>query len=333
MTDAQIAAIQGGTEMWFLLYKNGASFVVPDDAQIELGSTATNYVEHEEQDYTISLGTTELCKIGDYQDKIYKNNGKWYLHKETKKIVLDGTQSSSSVNTSSTNTTRVQYNHYADGGAGYSGYSNLLTFQRNWSADIEGFCFDTSNGGFWIRINKATIGTTASQVNTYLSNNNLICYIPLATPTETEITDTTLLSQLEALEGATTYLGETNINTSGSDLSPLLDVTTYSVDNPSFTITNSGNIYSKPIITIYGLGTVGLYLNGIQVLSLDMGSTTSQITIDVAKLEAYNQETGALMNRNVTGDYNNLVLNVGENTITESGTLQGLEVENYSRWL
>ena len=116
-------------------------------------------------------------------------------------------------------------------------------------------------------------------------------------------------------------------------ISPLLDVTTYSVDNPSFTITNSGNIYSKPIITIYGLGTVGLYLNGIQVLSLDMGSTTSQITIDVAKLEAYNQETGALMNRNVTGDYNNLVLNVGENTITESGTLQGLEVENYSRWL
>ena len=64
-----------------------------------------------------------------------------------------------------------------------------------------------------------------------------------------------------------------------------------------------------------------------------MGETTSQITIDVAKLEAYNQETGALMNRNVTGDYNNLSLNVGENTITESGTLQGLEVENYSRWL
>jgi hypothetical protein len=168
---------------------------------------------------------------------------------------------------------------------------------------------------------------------TWLSTHNTIVYYVLETPTTTQITDDDLITQLEALIGATTYLGQTNIITSGSTLNPLLDVTTYAVDDPSFVITNSGNIYSKPIITIYGLGTIGLYLNGIQVLSLDMGDTTSQITIDVANMEAYNQETGAFMNRHVTGDYSDLAFNVGENTLTESGTLQGIEIENYSRWL
>ena len=167
-----------------------SSTLTISNIQLENGSVATEYSKY--------FTPIELCDIGDYQDYIYRNNGKWYLHKETKKIVLDGTQSSSSVNTSSTNTTRVQYNHYADGGASiYAGYSNLLTFQRNWSTDIEGFSFDSSNGGFWFRINKTTIGTTASEVNTYLSNNNLICYIPLATPTDTEITNTELINQLE----------------------------------------------------------------------------------------------------------------------------------------
>ena len=43
-----------------------------DSIQIEKGSQVTEYEEHKGQSYTIDLGTTELCKIGDYQDRIYK---------------------------------------------------------------------------------------------------------------------------------------------------------------------------------------------------------------------------------------------------------------------
>lgn len=306
--------------------------------QLEKGSTATTYEPYKSQTYDIDLGSIELCKIGDYQDYIYKENGNWYKYSAIGKVVLDGS-------------------NYTIDGWGYNNrgyilisdmksvsYSNNISFLTHFSFDTTvysdgqnnvGYCNRNSNqtSGIYIRFGSSSEINTQSKANTWLSNNLPILYYQLATPTTTQITDTTLLSQLEALAGATTYLGQTNIITNGSDLNPLLEVTTFAVDDPSFVITNSGNINSKPIITIYGLGTVGLYLNGIQVLSLDMGETTSQITIDVAKLEAYNQETGALMNRNVTGDYNNLSLNVGENTITESGTLQGLEVENYSRWL
>ncbi|MDV3426960.1 MAG: hypothetical protein LIR50_07205 [Bacillota bacterium] len=37
--------------------------------------------------YPINLGIIELCKIGTYQDEIYKSSNKWYLHKEIGKIV------------------------------------------------------------------------------------------------------------------------------------------------------------------------------------------------------------------------------------------------------
>ena len=157
--------------------------------QLEKGSVATSYSPYFEP--------IELCKIGDYQDKIYRNNGKWYLSKRNIKIVLDGTQTPSSVS-ASTNTTRVSFNHYADGSSAINQcFCNQLTFARNWSSDTEGVCYDPNNGGFWFRINKTTIGTTASEVNTYLSNNNLICYIPLREPTITEITNTELIEQLE----------------------------------------------------------------------------------------------------------------------------------------
>ena len=44
--------------------------------QIEYGEQASPYVEHQEQNYPINLGTLELCKIGDYQDIIKRSTGK-----------------------------------------------------------------------------------------------------------------------------------------------------------------------------------------------------------------------------------------------------------------
>ena len=260
----------------------------------------------------------------------------WYKYNAIGKVVLDGSESGWAL-FFSTNGVFVNNNVVSSisNATGINCISNYFsnTYSRSYIRSnldsVDNVC--ATNLAELILANKSI--SSVNDFKTWLSTHNTIVYYILATPTTTQITDDDLITQLEALIGATTYLGQTNIITSGTDLNPLLDVTTYAVDDPSFIITNSGNFKSKPIITIYGLGTIGLYLNGIQVLSLDMGETTSQITIDVAKLEAYNQETGALMNRSVTGDYNNLSLNVGENTITESGTLQGIEIENYSRWL
>lgn len=105
-----------------------------------------------------------------------------------------------------------------------------------------------------------------------------------------------------------------------------------SFTNNQITIKNNGNYFSKPIITITGSGTINLSLNNEQVLVIDM-SNASKIVIDTANMEAYNPTNQNLLNRDVTGDYNNLYLNVGSNTISWTGTITEIDIENYSRWL
>ena len=95
-------------------------------------------------------------------------------------------------------------------------------------------------------------------------------------------------------------------------------------------INNSGNIFSKPIITLTGSDTCGIYLNSIQVFSIEFG-TDDSITIDTEALEAYSGTT--LKNRIVTGNYDDFYLRVGVNRIAFTGDVQNFSIKNYSRWL
>ena len=216
-------------------------------------------------------------------------------------------------------------------------------FKPNNNVDILGYCnYFNASGSFTTIGNIALNGnqlvanfstyntTTLNDFKTWLQSHNTSLYYVLATPTDTEITDSTLLSQLNALGNATTYLGTTNISTSGDGLSPILYVQTVAVDDPVLKITNSGNTTAKPIMILYGTGTINLSLNGEQIFVIDL-SSENYITIDVANMEAY--YNGILKNRLVTGNYENFVLNQGENEITFTGTLYSLTISNYSRWI
>lgn len=101
-------------------------------------------------------------------------------------------------------------------------------------------------------------------------------------------------------------------------------------ESKTATITNVGNIFSKPCITVYGSGTVWITLNGEQILKIELGDE-EYITIDAAQMEAY--KNGILKNRLVTGDYKNLALNVGKNTLSFSGNVTKFDIINYSRWI
>lgn len=98
-------------------------------------------------------------------------------------------------------------------------------------------------------------------------------------------------------------------------------------------ITNSGNIYSKPVITIKGTGVINLSLNGSEVLAISLGTGVTGIAIDVDQLNAYNPDTGVFLNRDVVGDYNNLSLAIGKNTLAFTGSVTEISISNYSRWL
>lgn len=115
----------------------------------------------------------------------------------------------------------------------------------------------------------------------------------------------------------------------------LLDtLKTFTITNQtSINIRNNGNIYSKPIITITGTGTINLNLNTEQLFVIDLSNTSSQITLDIANMNAYNPANNNYLNRQVTGDYDNFKLKVGNNTIFWTGTITEITIENYTRWI
>ena len=110
----------------------------------------------------------ELCKIGDYQDYIYKQNNKWYIHKDIGKITDD------------------------------AGSLNITINDMVSNASIYSYC-----GG--------TVSDKTITYDSALVETNTI-YYPLETPTDTEITDSTLLSQLNAVS---LYSGVNNIFAKG----------------------------------------------------------------------------------------------------------------------
>ncbi len=101
-------------------------------------------------------------------------------------------------------------------------------------------------------------------------------------------------------------------------------------DETSISISNAGNIYSKPVLTITGTGTLNITLNDTQVFQITLGDIGS-IVIDTENMDAYNGTT--LLNRSVIGDYDNFKLLVGSNTISWTGTITQINIQNYSRWV
>ena len=107
--------------------------------------------------------------------------------------------------------------------------------------------------------------------------------------------------------------------------------------------TNSGNILSRPIIRVYGSGTVVLsrhYNEGdvTNTITIDMTGITGGLTIDVEAQEAYEGTVQNLKTRKITGDFTKLTFNPGPNrieaTVTSvAGLLDKIEIDNYSRWI
>ena len=98
----------------------------------------------------------------------------------------------------------------------------------------------------------------------------------------------------------------------------------------SFKLFNRGNYESRPTLTIEGSGDITLDLNGVELFEIalaDMG----MITIDAEEMNAYKGDD--LMNRYVSGDYDDLRLKIGANIISWTGDITSVKVENESRWI
>lgn len=105
-------------------------------------------------------------------------------------------------------------------------YFKEITPNQSWNGntDLKGFCITTDNN---LRIN---FGDTTNKLNDFLSwlgTHNLNFYYVLANPIEEEITEPTLINQLNTIKyGAESYYGQTNIMITSEELQPILKVQT-----------------------------------------------------------------------------------------------------------
>lgn len=199
----------GANDNYLSVYCKGQNLIFPEifnniDLQIEEGEKANTYTPY-------GTPSIELCKIGDYQDYFYKDNGKWYLHKEIGKIYFENYTCSKSgmfatyfdipnIKYVSANTeigSALAEKYKVRQGSGLSNYPNYLAVDVNRVNVYVGVDVDNASGLFYYALN---------------------------TSTNTEITDTTLISQLEAIYNAMSYKEQTNISQENSNLPFILNV-------------------------------------------------------------------------------------------------------------
>lgn len=177
---------------------------------LEESEESTSYEPYQAQSYTIDLDTLELAKIGTYQDYIWNDGGTWKIHKEVGKAIWDGSESW---------TTASNYCYHTETAA-------YVPESREVVADIlcdnftpttyllatgitldYAIALDSNNAGRFALRHKDY--QTASTLKTWLSTHNTTVYYALATPTDTEITDSELIEQLNHIYSL--YGGVNNI--------------------------------------------------------------------------------------------------------------------------
>lgn len=93
------------------------------------------------------------------------------------------------------------------------------------------------------------------------------------------------------------------------------------------TLNNPGTYFSKPLIKLYGTGTVVLTVNGV---GITLKNLTDEIIMDSDLGEAYKGLT-TNMNNNMVGSFP--LLKKGNNTISWSGNVTKIEIDERWRYL
>lgn len=218
------------------LYTNGAS-PNPDYPQNINVVTGNNSITIEDEDNTLSqtfplsLGSFELAGIGEYKDKIFNNipsnplydsnlvEGGWYKYKMIDKYIFTGNENF----TSSGNYEGIyQFNTYVT--------NSKVTHEQNILYVISNYFKGSSWTNSWLKNNAVVVAlgngtirfmtdkfTSTTDFANWLSqkyqnNEPVVICVVLNNPTTEQITDTTLISQLEAIKNAVSYDDETNIS-------------------------------------------------------------------------------------------------------------------------
>ena len=178
----------------------------------------TDFVEFKNNSLSASLPM--LHKVGNYQDRIYTKDNRWYLEKNTDTKILNGSEDW--IKTAELENIFICQNiinatkNYDD--AYFSHFNNIKRYPNT---DKTGaICGDNGTNVAFCMSNIPNI----TGFKSWLNQNNVTVLYPIAQPITTEITDSTTLAELNKLMGMRTYDGTTNISITGTGLAPEIKV-------------------------------------------------------------------------------------------------------------
>lgn len=178
----------------------------------------TDFVEFENNSLSASLPM--LHKVGNYQDRIYAKDNRWYLEKNTATKILNGSENW--IKTAELENIFICQNiinatkNYDD--AYFSHFNNIKRYPN-----IEKTGAIRGDNGTNVAFCMSNIRDIAGLKN-WLNQNNVTVLYPITQPITTEVTDSTILAELNKLMGMRTYDGTTNISITGTGLTPEIKV-------------------------------------------------------------------------------------------------------------
>ena len=234
------------------------------NVQLELGQP-TSYASYFTPLELAGVGEIQPDGLPKYHDQIKKNltTGKWYIRRNIGKKVCDGSENW--IKSSS-----YQGNYYLVGALGTNAVATGRDYMANLTkifvinggelASSDNCIFVEAGGAQGRNLDfKVSSKATLQDFKDFLSATPLVFYYPLSEPVDEEITNQTLIDQLEALAGAHGYDGVTNIMSTSPGLPAILSVSTYTDSViPSATRTRAGIVRVGNGIDIDGCGTISV---------------------------------------------------------------------------
>lgn len=206
--------------------------------------TDLSYEPYYHVEYPLNLGNIELCKIGDYQDFIFENtpdseyydsslveNG-WYKFGNIDKYVYNNDITSNSTTESMIGMLTPVLNVEASLTYTQLALKSYCNIMPTTVIENTGLAGTTSTKK--IRVDISTdYASTYDEAKALYAQKNLIIYYVVETPTTTQITDTTLIEQLENIYNKIKLTkGINHITVTASDLAPYMELS-YMQDLPS----------------------------------------------------------------------------------------------------
>jgi hypothetical protein len=219
--------VSSNKELSIQLFANRAGIKFDNfelELQLEKGTVATSYAPYFEP--------IELCKIGDFQDYIYRDlAGNWKIHKEISSYTFTGQEGWTKHPNGSFYSSNNLYGSL--GGSLPSSNTDVAAVISDAFITSTYSSFDHSSAG-QICINSDGTNNPRIAASGYNSSTNTFTgmlaskrpklYYPLAEATDEELTNEELIAQLDALMEGGSYEGTTYITVSSEDLPALLKV-------------------------------------------------------------------------------------------------------------